>query len=114
MTYETWHWRLYNVLRRFFTLMVLLAGVTFLATGIGQAAGWLRPFAGTAAYLIWGSALLAVGLALARRRPYRPDLGDVSRWAGKAGGYNPAEQGTGPARSWWTGDPKGKSRSPDA
>lgn len=114
MTYATWHWRIYSVLLRILVLLLFLVGAAFLATGIGQAAGWVRPEGATLAYIVLGSVCVVVGLAMARRRPYRPDLGDVSWWAGKAGGYNPAEQGTGPARSWWTGDPKGKSRSPDA
>jgi hypothetical protein len=108
VTYEAWHWRIYSVVLRLFVLLLFLVGTGFLATGIGQATGWLRPQGSILAYLVLGSACLCVGLAMARRRSYRPDLGDVSWWAGKAGGYDPAAQRTGPARSWWTGDRKGE------
>ena len=116
MAYEVWHWRTYNVNRRLGGLMFLLVGVGFVLTGlcalldVGPAA-WAELGPGQAVmYLAVGTGCLAAGAAVCRLRTYRPDLGDVSWWAGKAGGYEPGRSRPGPPRSWWTGDPRPERR----
>lgn len=111
MSYERRHWRTYNVLRRVFAIGMVLAGAVFVGDGTGcaVAVGMMDPEGprsglASARYAVLGLTLLAVGLRLCRLRTYRPDLGDVSWWAGKAGGYEGGRTRPGPPRSWLTGD----------
>ena len=107
------HWRRYNALRRAFAVMLTLAGAALLADGSGcaAAAGVMesvpaRGALGSLATALLGLGLLLLGVRLGRLRTYRPDLGDVSWWAGRAGGYQPGRTRPGPPRSWLTGDPE--------
>jgi hypothetical protein len=101
---------------RIFALILALVGLAFIVSGIPLFAGVLYdPDPGSSPgqsvlFVLVGTASLVVGVAMMRRRPFRPDLGDVSWWAGRGGGYNSATaRGTEP-RSWWTGDPKTRVR----
>ena len=111
MGYERWHWRIYNVQWRLFSLMMVFVGVGFLLSAVFEAFGWLPPSYGKSVwwYAVLGLVVSLVGLMLLRRRTYRPDLGDVSWWAGKAGNYKRASAPDRSQRSWWTGDPKTRS-----
>ena len=111
MSYETHHWRVYNALRRLFALALVGAGLAFLGDAAGFAArlgatdaGRPRAASSSAGLAALGFALLAVGILSCRRPTYRPDLGDVSWWAGRAGGYEPGLRRG--ARTWLTGDPR--------
>jgi len=108
MGYETWHWRVYNIYRRLFGLLAVLGGVGFFATGLLEGLGLMRPWFGDGAWVaaLLGIPILLLGLALCRRRTYRPDLGDVSWLAGKAAGIAYDTPRSAAPRSWWTGDPK--------
>ncbi len=87
------YWRAFNVLVRLFALLFILGGLVGLALGAPRL----------------GLFCVALGVALATVRAYRPDLGDVERliapreFAGRS--LSP--------RSWWTGDRKAGGR-PDA
>ena len=110
MSYETHHWRVYNALRRLLALAMVGAGLAFLgdATGFAARLGVMdaeppRPASSSVGLAALGLALLAAGILFSRRPAYRPDLGDVSWWAGRAGGYQPGRRGP---RTWLTGDPR--------
>ena len=110
------HAKVVQIMRRIFALMLALVGMAFLLSGIPLFAGVLydpepSSFPGqSVVFVLVGIASLMLGVAMMRRRPFRPDLGDVSWWAGRAGGYDSATaRGTEP-RSWWTGDPKTRAR----
>src|SRR5690349_14342186 len=96
-------------------VLMLLVGLAFVGdgTGLAQRVGLLdvepgppRSARGSAGVAMDGFALVLVGLYLCRLRTYRPDLGDVSWWAGKAGGYAAGRTRPGPPRSWLTGEPR--------
>ena len=105
MSYEVWHWRLYNVLLRLLSLGVVAVGI---ASCVGGIAEILMPTYGNPSPLVGfaiGLGLLAVGLALCRLRAFRPDLGDGPAWIVKLVGYEPRQDDRVGHRSWWTGDP---------
>ncbi len=87
MSYETWHWRIYNVMRRsMIAVLTILAGISFVGdgTGLGEKLGIMDMEPGpprstwdSAGVTLLGIALLAMGIHLCRLRTYRPDLGDV-------------------------------------
>src|SRR5690349_12651659 len=97
---------------RRFTQFVRFVGVTCCTLGIVMLLGaaWdllkgrsvprsaaLAPTSDLVAGLVGGVFTVAIGLALLRVRPYRPDLGD--RPFGPATAWQRAQ-----ARAWWTGD----------
>ena len=107
MSYERFHWRVYNVGWRVFGLMAVAVSAAFIW---GALSAWLRlrepkpPEDDPTTQFVVGLAALALGVAALKRRPYRPDQGDVSRWAGLAGGYDDTRAKRGEPRSWWTGE----------
>ena len=118
MSYERFHWRLYNIMRR---LVGLAAGITCLAFIWSAVSLWLHlrvPEPGESMatgyeYLMPAALTLVIGWILLRMRPYRPDEGDVSFWAGRAGGYPDSSRALrGEPRSWWTGEYRELPESP--
>ena len=110
MSYGSVHWRLYNVHRRLLGIGALLACLAFLWSAVSL---WLRLRAAELGetkatgyeYLVGAVLSFCLGWILVRMRPYRPDQGDVSFWAGRAGGYPEASRAfQGEPRSWWTGE----------
>ena len=105
MSYETWHWRVYNVLRRLFSLGFVAFGI---ASWVGAASEVLMPTPGNGPPIVWfaiGVVMLLVGLALCRRPTFRPDLGDPYGWERMFGKSEQEDLHAGRRRSWWTGDP---------
>jgi len=110
ITAGSWRWR---------SIQLRIVGLGFAAIGfvhlIGGAYGFItdlrtpRSDESPAMNLIFvGSGLvgLAIGQWLLRRKPYRPDLGDIHSLLGKAEGYTTdyiAERKR-MRRTWWTGD----------
>ena len=107
MSYERFHWKLYNIGWRVFGLMAAFVGAAFVWAAASAWLGVAKPEArgdGPGTQFVVGLvALLLAGVSL-RRRPYRPDQGDVSWWAGLAGGYDDTRAKRGEPRSWWTGE----------
>jgi hypothetical protein len=107
MTYERFHWTLYNVGARVFGIMATLAGVAFLWSAFSVWLGLVKPETagdGPGTQFVVGLVALLLGGYGLRRRPYRPDQGDVAWWAGLAGGYEDTRAKRGEPRSWWTGE----------
>jgi hypothetical protein len=107
MSYERFHWRFYNMSRRILGLMAILAGLAFLWSALSVWLGLAQPDANASTpreQFVGGLVSLALGAIVLRRRPYRPDQGDVSWWAGLAGGYDQSRAKRGEPRSWWTGE----------
>src|SRR5687768_8241439 len=105
MSYETWHWRVYNIFRRVFSLGFVAFGI---ASCAGAASEVLMPTPGNGRPIVWfaiGIVTLLVGLALCRRPTFRPDLGDRHWWERMFGRSEPADPHGTRRRSWWTGDP---------
>src|SRR6476620_4079610 len=106
MGYAVWHWRIYNVLRRFVGLAFLLLGLAALFSPLWQRLGWMDGPAMTRSEIALGTGIWGVvslfGLFICRRPPFRPDLGD---WLWHdyfiAGRVKPSEEHR-RARSWWT------------
>lgn len=110
MSYEVWHWRIFNVFFRLFTLMAIFVGLGFLAWGIAAVAGWaeryeLGPTDGIV-YLAVGSGSTGLGWLLLRRRAVRPDLGDPPLFPDWSGAYPRDHPLRDRPRNWWTGDPR--------
>jgi hypothetical protein len=107
VSYETWHWRIYNVLRRLVGIMACVAGTAFLLTPLFLRIGWMRDDAnGPAPFVadfIVGALALSVGVYLSHKPTFRPDLGDVGFWTDSTGGPMRQQPPRG-HRSWWTGD----------
>lgn len=110
MSYVQFHWRAYNLLRRLLGVAALAVCLAFLWSAVSL---WLglrdaQPGERTAVgYLYLAAALLTLvlGAILLRLRPYRPDQGDISWWAGRAGGYSHESRAfKSELRSWWTGE----------
>ena len=100
VSYEKWHWRLFNVLARAFGLMSIFAGLAFVASAVFYAlhpddAGNVRTLSGSAAleFTVGAAFCLAMGILFLKVRPYRPDI---------------SSQETLTSRSWWTGEPRSK------
>ena len=104
-TWRADYWRMFNVLVRVLGLAALLSGAVFTVLGIMRL---LQPAAlqteGDPALvlLLVGLLVLAVGAAILRAPPFRPDMGDVS-WRFDPFGSKERRSG-GLKRSWWTGD----------
>ena len=98
---------------RLIGVVALIIGVLHILGGVGWFLVELRrPSAGHSPYsnmvfVASGLVSVALGLWLCTRIPYRPDLGDISATAGKAGGYTPEYVAARKRlrRAWWTGDP---------
>ena len=108
MTFETRHWRTFNVMRRLFGLMALLVGSAFILQGPMERLGWAEgpPLASAEVRegVIIGLIAIAIGAIACTLRPFRPDLGDPA-WASGTF-YPPSPPPRGASRSWWTGDVK--------
>ena len=105
MSYEAWHWRVYNVLRRLFSLGVVAVGVGSCASAASQL---LMPTPGDGSPTAWfaiGVVLVVAGVALCRLRSFRPDLGDAYWWERIFGSPETVDRQPTGHRSWWTGDP---------
>jgi hypothetical protein len=91
MSYEEWHWRLFNVLARAFGLLSVCAGVAFAATFVFSS--W-RPDAEERVLTVSGAPgidfafaaafCLVMGVLFVMVQPYRPDVSgeDASRGVG--------------------------------
>jgi hypothetical protein len=114
-SYERWHWRTMNVLRRVLGLVTALIGVVF---SLWALALLLRSQStldigavpttdvGPKLIILGGAAVvLGFGVLMLRARAYRPDLGDVS-WLIEPQ-VTDAEYRR--DRHWWTGDRKRSS-----
>jgi hypothetical protein len=106
------HAKLVQSMMRVFALGLAVCGVALVlsATHVADSVLFDRedtvPRRESIATAIVGAVCVVAGVTMMRRRAYRPDLGDVSWWAGKAGGYDSrTARGTEP-RSWWTGEPE--------
>lgn len=107
------HWRLFSVMVRLFGVTAFICGAAFLLWGVYQAfdpraaegieTGGLPA---SAINMVLGSFSLAVGTAVLRAQPYRPDLGDAA-WTFRAA--KPADAAA-RRRNWWTGEPRAGSR----
>jgi hypothetical protein len=119
---EAWHWRIFNVLVRAFGLMAVLCGIVFTSWAArllvnpkatvnleGVATAAVEP---KLLLMLAGFVALAIGVAIVRARPYRPDLGDSSYLADPFG--SGAQRAIPQRRSWWTGDRLGGSSRADA
>ena len=107
MSYERFHWRLYNAGWRVFGLMTAFVGAVFVWSAVSVWLGLAAPEPGgdrPVVHLVVGVITLLLSVGALRRRPYRPDQGDVSWWAGLAGGYDQTRAKRGDPRSWWTGE----------
>ena len=97
-----------NIGLRIYGILALLMGSAHLAAGVATVIAVPEPGQSRWFGLIFvgsGSLALTFGWWLCRRRPYRPDLGDVHPFLRKSAGYSDGYDGpTGP-RTWWTGDP---------
>ena len=82
--YERFHWRLFNILVRFFGIGLLVVGIAFLVSGPPAGALFALP----------------ISLLILKARPYRPDQGDVERLADPFGARGNSTR----KRRWWTGD----------
>jgi hypothetical protein len=119
VTFETRHWQRFNILRRLFSLMLMVFGVSALIAGIGLEVGFPAPTSSLGRFtapVTFGLGLVCVyvSVIMMRRRPFRPDLGDISMWAGRAGGYDPTTARGSEPRSWWTGDQEPTHHDHDA
>ena len=106
MTYERFHWTVVNVGARIFGIMATVVGLAFLWSASAVWLGLATPEPGgdgPGTRFVVGLVTLLLGGVALRRRPYRPDQGDVSWWAGLAGGYDDTRAKRGEPRSWWTG-----------
>ena len=116
MSNETWHWRIYNVLRRCFAIMACFVGAVFALTPLLLRIGWMREESGAPSPLVVdfvaGALILSLGVYLARKPAFRPDLGDVGFWTDNTGGPMRKQPSCG-ARSWWTGDARRPRTHPD-
>lgn len=110
MSYEVWHWRIYNVLRRLFGLMAGFFGLVSLGWGIAAVAGWAEGFdlgrKDGILHLLVGSGAMVLEWFLSRRRAFRPDLGDPSLWLSWTGVYPSDHPLRDRPRSWWMGNPR--------
>jgi hypothetical protein len=107
MSYETAHWRAFNRFVRAFGLVALFVGVCLVWSSITRCwngtcqparADAPRPAEAVAMFVV-GLGAIAMGVALVRVRPYRPDLGDDAFG-------RPTQYQASPERQWWTGDPR--------
>jgi len=104
-SWQTSYWRAFNVLVRAFGVTILVAGLAFLVWGAARMIAW-GGWPGLDSPLwvlpLVGFLSAALGIAVLRGPPYRPDLGDVF-WQFDPFGAKTAQSA--PARySWWTGD----------
>ena len=105
---KTWradYWRMFNVLVRVLGLAAMAGGAVFTLLGITRLLqpGALRVEGEPALVLLLvGLLVLAIGAAILRAPPFRPDLGDVS-WRFDPFGSK-ERRAARPKRSWWTGD----------
>jgi hypothetical protein len=114
-SYETWHWRIYNVLRRVFGIGAVLNGTILALWNLLSLVSprWATDLAGEPLPSTWtlaGAVLMSLvfiglGLVLVHSRTYRPDLGD-SHWLAAP---QQARMESRAGRNWWTGDRKGGS-----
>jgi hypothetical protein len=115
MPCETWHWRIYNVLRRIFGIGALMNGTILALWNLLSLANarWATELAGEPPPSTWtlvgavcmSVAFVGLGLVIVRSRTYRPDLGD-SHWLAAP---QQARMESRKERNWWTGDRKGGS-----
>jgi hypothetical protein len=99
------YWRVFNVLVRVLGLVAVVSGAVFTVLGLMRILqlGFLRSEGSPPlVILLVGLLVGALGLAILRGPPYRPDLGDVS-WRFDPFGAK-TRQTTSPGRLWWTGD----------
>ena len=102
---------------RLFAIMMMVAGLAAIITDTEIDLGYIMDhsepisIADRIWFVVIGVLCLPVSIFLMRRRPFRPDLGDVSMWLGKAGGYDPKTARGTELRYWWTGDRKPTSMS---
>jgi hypothetical protein len=114
-SFGTWHWRLFNVLRRLLGIGAIVNGAVFVAWGLALLARPRSTVAmngvlATAAsanllVLLVGATALALGAVIVRARSYRPDLGDASWLLEPQTAHAEKREG----RTWWTGDQKARS-----
>ena len=107
MILERLHGTVYNVGWRILGIMATLAGVAGVWSATSVWLGLAKPEPGRdgpGTHLVVGLLSLLLGAYALRRRPYRPDQGDVAWWAGLAGGYDDTRAKRGEPRSWWTGE----------
>ena len=102
--YQTWHWRIFNVLARIVGLGFVLWGLGFSSWGLWLLLHPTEPFPVDGVpstdleprllMTIFAGLMSLLGVALLRVRPYRPDLGDhaVGLWRRSL------------RRTYWTGD----------
>jgi hypothetical protein len=103
--WEAWHWRI--VFTSWATTLLLRPEATIELEGVPSAAPGPKLL-----ILLVGMVVLAIGLAILRAQPYRPDLGDSSYLADPFGAR--AQRALPQRRSWWTGDRQGSSSRADA
>ena len=114
-SYESRHWRVFNVIRRLTGLLATFNGAVLAIWG---ASLLLRPertidVQGVPSAAIWPKLVTLVvgivagvlGVLLVRARTYRPDLGDTSWFVEPQVARRQLRSG----RNWWTGDPKRSS-----
>jgi hypothetical protein len=105
MTWRADYWRMFNVLVRVLGLTALVSGTVFTVLGISRIvqSGAIRIEGEPGLILLLvGLLSLAIGAAILRAPPFRPDLGDVS-WRFDPFGSKEKRLAR-PKRSWWTGD----------
>jgi hypothetical protein len=114
-SYESWHWRVFNVGRRLTGLMAILNGAIFAIWGgslllrpqstmdvQGMPTAAIGPKLGM---MVVGILAVVLGVLLVRVRTYRPDLGDASWFIEPQVARRQLRSG----RNWWTGDRKDSS-----
>ena len=108
-----------NIGLRLLGIFALLMGSAHFAIGCALLMGAMAPNPGESRWygLIGvggGGLFMLIGWWLCRRRPYRPDLGDVHPLLKKSAGYSDGYDGPSGPRRWWTGDPISETRARDA
>jgi hypothetical protein len=114
-SYERWHWRTVNVLRRVFGIAATVNGTVFVLWAMSllvrsqstlNIGGVATSDLGPKVVILGGGVVVLIFGGLMLRAPaYRPDLGDVS-WLVEPQ-VAAAERRRN--RRWWTGDRKGGS-----
>lgn len=103
MSYKTIHWRVFNILARFFGLISGLVGLGFVLWGLyfliePEAAGPRDTlgFPPSFRYFVGAFFCLVIGFHFLRGKAHRPDLTEEDQ----------TKPGTSKqAHSWWTGEP---------